>query len=249
MSNNRYYTYLSHGGKKGMKWGYNDGKRNGKRVAGDEDENSAGVKNLKRDVQTTSKNKNVSNVMNKIRSNVQSSVKGAADKIKDWAGVDEREAYNKAKETSDKAKLKRDVLESQYKSNKENYYKTMKDGGNTRAAANVRNKSYDRLLEADSEYKDANKETRAAQNAYEKTLVSKVDKVAAAGKKVVDGVKKSLDKAVDSVSDKVAKAGADIVSKILLGYTSKDLEKLQKLGDTQMKEMENLYKYGNKRGK
>ena len=242
MNKNRYYVYLAHGGKKGMKWGYNDGKRNGKRVAGDEDERSAGVKNLKRDAQTTSKKSNKISVLDKVAN----AGKKVADSVKDWAGVDEKEAYNKAKETSDKAKLKRDVLESQYKSNKDNYYKTMKDGGNTRAAANVRNKSYDRFNEADSEYKDANKETRAAKNAYEKTLMSKVDKVANAGKKVVDKVKNSLDKTVDSVSDKVAKVGADVVSKLLFGFTAKDVNKMNKGLDAQMKELES---YSKKRGK
>jgi len=32
----RKNDYLQHDGKKGMKWGYNDGKRNGKRTAGDD---------------------------------------------------------------------------------------------------------------------------------------------------------------------------------------------------------------------
>lgn len=32
---------LYHRGKKGMKWGYNDGKRNGKRTAGDDEDNEA----------------------------------------------------------------------------------------------------------------------------------------------------------------------------------------------------------------
>lgn len=33
-----YYRSLAHKGKKGMKWGYNDGKRNGKRTAGEDNE-------------------------------------------------------------------------------------------------------------------------------------------------------------------------------------------------------------------
>lgn len=37
MNNRIYHPYLAHKGKKGMKWGYNDGKKNGKRTAGDEE--------------------------------------------------------------------------------------------------------------------------------------------------------------------------------------------------------------------
>lgn len=33
-----HYDYLSHKGTKGMKWGYTDGTRNGKRTAGEDDE-------------------------------------------------------------------------------------------------------------------------------------------------------------------------------------------------------------------
>lgn len=39
----QFYDHLSHAGKKGMKWGYNDGEPNGKRTAGEEDEEDLGL--------------------------------------------------------------------------------------------------------------------------------------------------------------------------------------------------------------
>lgn len=44
---------LSHGGKKGMKWGYNDGKKNGKKTAGDLIKEA--VNTLKRDINNPGK--------------------------------------------------------------------------------------------------------------------------------------------------------------------------------------------------
>lgn len=39
----QFYIYLSHAGKKGMKWGYNDGEPNGKRTAGEENDEDLGL--------------------------------------------------------------------------------------------------------------------------------------------------------------------------------------------------------------
>lgn len=39
----QFYDHLSHAGKKGMKWGYNDGEPNGKRTAGEEDKEDLGL--------------------------------------------------------------------------------------------------------------------------------------------------------------------------------------------------------------
>lgn len=74
-----HHNYLCHEGILGMRWGYTDGKKNGKRVAGEEDEEKTNKKSTDDSKNESMSKDEVSEVVNKI---IRGDYGNGADRVK-----------------------------------------------------------------------------------------------------------------------------------------------------------------------
>lgn len=113
------YDYLAHGGKKGMKWGYNDGKKNGKRTASDIIKDKLGFDERADRDAAVSAQQNAVRIENKMKKEL-SEYKTFAKK----ANINEQDALEASKTDYNDAIAERKAADAKAAKAVSAYYKT-----------------------------------------------------------------------------------------------------------------------------